>query len=385
MVFYRSRLNPVPQIALALALFAWGAYLFNPAAGLSSDFFFGDNDPSVQEARQIARLFPSGEQLILVVRSPYVQTDAYRDRVTELANTLEAFPGVSGVLSLGNGPSDFLDAMDSPLWNRLIIGGQSESGEILATHVIVLVDADYSSEVVRYVGQVREVFGGDGFSIDITGTPAILDQVSAQLTRDLVIFGSACFALFSLLVMLFFRSPRIALGTLLASLAAVMGSFAIAAVLAIPLGPLVGSLGIIIYVMTLSHGIFLAANLRRANSDGLRGATFRASILCALTTACGFASLWLVPATPLQQLGAGGVIGTLMAWICAYAIVPAFVEPGARTAEAHRAATRTLPSPASAWILVAVFGLSGAGVSRLDTTPTLLDYFDARSTTTLNS
>ena len=373
------RLSPVPQIALACVVILWGLYTFNPSAGLSSDFFFGENDPAVQEAREIGRLFPSGEQLVLVVRSPYVNTSAYQTRVELLAEEIEKSPAVRGVLSLGHGPADFADAMESPLWRRLIIGGQRDNGDVVATHVIALLTPGDSQSVVRHARQVAEVFGGEGFTIEITGTPAILDQVATRLKTDLVVFASACLAVFSLLVMLFFRSLVVAAGTLVAGLGAVMGTLALASTLNAHPGPLVGGLGIMVYVMALSHSVFLAANLRRPDSDGLWGATFRASLLCAFTTACGFASLVFVPAAPLQQLGVSGMMGTVIAWLFAYAVMPGFVEAKGRIADNNRNSRSAMPPARIAWMLLLALMVTGLGASRLNTAPSLLEYFDTRS------
>jgi len=43
-------------------------------------------------------------------------------------------------------------------------------------------------------------------------------------------------------------------------------------------------------------------------------------------TSLGFGTLLLVEAKPLRELGFGGTIGTIVAFICAYTIYPFFLR-----------------------------------------------------------
>lgn len=90
--------------------------------------------------------------------------------------------------------------------------------------------------------------------------------------------------------------------------------------------------------------------------------------------------IFLVRAKPLRELGLGGTVGTVVALVCAYLMYPAFLD-WARPKETKRVAEgsesrfweRKFVWPAVATVLLsAVLSL---GLTRLNTDPSLLDYF----------
>jgi predicted RND superfamily exporter protein len=94
----------------------------------------------------------------------------------------------------------------------------------------------------------------------------------------------------------------------------------------------------------------------------------------------GFASLLIVQAKPLRELGFWGVLGTLVAFACAYLMYPAFlrwaVPRKSKLVEAeppHAFWTRRFGLLSLGVILLGI-GL-GFGLTRLNTDPSLLDYF----------
>lgn len=119
---------------------------------------------------------------------------------------------------------------------------------------------------------------------------------------------------------------------------------------------------------------------RRELALQARRMTFPASFWSMVCSSLGFASLLIVPAKPLRQLGIGGVLGTVLALACAYLMYPAFLSStevsGTRTV-GQRIST-TFWSRRFVWlavlVMVASFGLA-PGLSRLNTDPSLLDYF----------
>jgi predicted RND superfamily exporter protein len=94
----------------------------------------------------------------------------------------------------------------------------------------------------------------------------------------------------------------------------------------------------------------------------------------------GFASLLIVQAKPLRELGFGGLLGTVIALICAYLMYPPFLRWAAPRktklveAEPPRAFwSRRFVLPSAAIILFSA-GL-GFGLTQVNTDPSLLDYF----------
>ncbi len=101
-----------------------------------------------------------------------------------------------------------------------------------------------------------------------------------------------------------------------------------------------------------------------------------------LTALLGFLSLLFVPATPLRQLGLSGAIGTVIAFMSAYGIYPFFLRiqtprPPARGKPAHEYASAFFKNKHGrvvAAILLVTAAVS-AGLSKLDTEPSLFSYF----------
>src|SRR5437016_5979213 len=108
--------------------------------------------------------------------------------------------------------------------------------------------------------------------------------------------------------------------------------------------------------------------------------TFPPSFWSMVCASLGFASLLIVQAKPLRELGFGGVLGTIVAFGCAYVMYPPFlrwaIPRESKIVEAeppHWFWSRRFPILSAAVILVSV-GL-GFGLRKLNTDPSLLDYF----------
>ena len=96
--------------------------------------------------------------------------------------------------------------------------------------------------------------------------------------------------------------------------------------------------------------------------------------------ALGFASLLIVPAKPLRELGIGGVAGSVIALACAYLMYPAFLN-WTTSKQTHT----VMQGAGSAFWRKRFLGISSAtvlgtiflciGIPRLNTDPSLLDYF----------
>src|SRR5436305_10006595 len=94
----------------------------------------------------------------------------------------------------------------------------------------------------------------------------------------------------------------------------------------------------------------------------------------------GFASLLIVQAKPLRELGFGGVLGSIIAFGCAYLMYPPFlrwaVPRESKIVEAeppHWFWSKRFPILSAAVILIGA-GL-GFGLKKVNTDPSLLEYF----------
>src|SRR6266581_7672395 len=159
------------------------------------------------------------------------------------------------------------------------------------------------------------------------------------------------------------------------------------------IGVLTVNLGTIVFVVALSHLVYMTFNWQtladRTHRIGkespdlgadARRMTFPASFWSMVCASLGFGSLLIVQAKPLRELGFGGVLGTVVALICAYIMYPSFLrwavprKTKLLEAEPSRAFWSRRFVLLSAAVVLVSAGL-GFGLSRVNTDASLFDYF----------
>ncbi len=360
---------------------------------VEGDFFFASNDPAVEQVQWIEKNFPSGGGAIfLSVASSDIRSEDYVNVIRSISDEVARLPGVTGVMSLTHGPKKLKDALEGPLWSRLLVDYDSQS-----TLVFVLTSKQAPPVLIPTLEKIAARWSKEDRKVRISGTPYVSVLIGRYLKKDFRTFTLATFAVFGVGILLIFRSFPVFLGTLVTCGAAIMLSLIVQALLGGSIGILTANLTTIIFVLTQSHIIFLTSNQRVISSSARPGQmagspaeamrrTLSASFWCMLTTLLGFASLLLVEAEPLRELGRGGSVGTAIAIVCAYSLYPPFLGAAARSWSRTRAdgsnrepgwwsgfLARPMVVPA---IGIAFFaGLLGGRIAVLDTDPSLLKYF----------
>ena len=358
---------------------------------VDGDFFFSSDDPQFQYDKMISKVFPKQSSQLIVSAMGDINSDEYSERLAIFTDVLSFIPGVSGVKSLTNGPKNMEDALKSPLWKRLLISDDARSSNI----IIVLKDIS-PQEIVPRVESAMELLNADNFQLKISGVPYVVESIRRSLLRDLRVFSLLAFFVFGVVIILIFRSAKIFIGTIASCINACVLTLIISNAFGIKIGILTVNLSTIIFVLTLSHIIFLTYNWRsivqnsgpEARDCAQRAVRFTltASFWCMVTTLLGFLSLLFVQAKPLRELGMTGSIGTVAAIIVAYLIYPLFLKslkPVYKPVEEPeqqkiRSFFLKRARIAVAAVLI-MFLFVCAGLFKLNTDPSLFSYFSQDS------
>jgi predicted RND superfamily exporter protein len=354
---------------------------------VGSDFFFSSDNPKFQYDKLISKIFPQEATQLVISAKGNISSPEYLERIRVFTDMALLFPGVSSVKSLTSGPRNVKDAEESPLWKRLLI---SEDG--LSSNMLAFLENVSPQEIIPKFEAVIGLLESSAFRLQIAGVPYVVEMIRRNLVHDLTLFSLVAFFAFGAVMVFIFRSIKIFIGTLVSCVEACILTLLTVGLSGIKIGILTVNLATIVFVLTLSHIIFLTHNWR--NLSQARGndpetavfeavrMTFTASFWCMITTLLGFLSLLFVQAKPLRELGISGAIGTVVSISAAYGIYPLFlktVRPSRAAKEkGDRERARSFFLRRTVWIAVTVALLCAIclpGLSRLNTDPSLFAFF----------
>ena len=382
--------RPLAKLALlataCLGLLALTLSVVDLTPQVEADFFFASDDPQLAASAAIEKLFPSSPQ-ILVRAAGDVEDPQYLASLESLTKELKALPGVAKVTSLTQGPGSPAAAAKSPLWSRLLLPAEGASSLLVEVE-----EGDSGPLVGKIEGVLRRQEGP--LELSASGVPFVVELIRRHLLRDLRLFSIVSLLVFGLAAAWIYRSLAIALGTLLSCLTACALTLLALHGLGLKIGLLTANIITIVFVLTLSHMIFLSANWKRAEGAGKGRAiaaireTLPASFWCMTTTALGFCSLFFATARPMRELGIAGAIGTAVALGVSYLLFPLFLRlessPTGQGSSASEPTSAPSPSASRSGLLrgtvlvIAATLLAAPGLGRLTTDPSLLEYFDSR-------
>jgi predicted RND superfamily exporter protein len=373
------------MLALPVILLGLVAFFVDLKPRVDENFFFSSNDPEFHESAKIDRIFPSGSQLIISVASPRISSEHYLERLAQLTRQLQSVETVTSVQSLANGPKNFEDAEKSPFWKRLLI---AENGR--SSNVVVFASNRDSQGLISRVEAIASKFDAKDFRIEIAGAQYVAEMIRRNLRHDFHTFSLTSVLLFGGAMWALFRSSRLTIGILATCTSAVLVTLLVQSIFGEKLGILTANLGTIVFVVALSHLVYMTFNWQTLSGQGKEDShdlgtkawrmTLPASFWSMLCAALGFGSLLMVPAKPLRELGVGGLVGTIVAMVCAYVMYPAFLNWAApkETKRVAQKAGSSFWDGKFVWIsgaTVLVSAVLSFGLLRLNTDPSLLDYF----------
>ena len=376
------------MLAIAGGLFVLVVTFVDLKPVVDENFFFSTSDPGVQQTKKIERRFPSQPEVILAVSSRDISSARYLGRIQRMTQRVHTIGGVSAVKSLTEGPKSFEDALKSPFWSRLLIAPDRKS-----TSVIIFMKGRHTERPIQKLEQIVHELEARDFQIHIAGPPYVVAMLRRSLVHDFRYFTLTAVVLFGLTMAALFRSIRLFVGMLCTCASAVLLTLLIQSMLGHKIGILTVNLGTIVFVIAMSHLVYMTFNWQtladRAHRLGKESPdlavdawrmTFPPSFWSMVCASLGFASLLIVQAKPLRELGLGGVLGTVVAFACAYLMYPAFlrwaVPRKSKIVEAEP--THAFWSRRFALLSLGVILLGaglGLGLSKVNTDPSLLDYF----------
>jgi len=376
------------MLAITGVLFALVATFVDLRPVVDENFFFSTSDPGVQQTKKIERRFPSQPEVILAVSSRDISSARYLGKIQRLTQRVRTIGGVSAVKSLTEGPKSFEDALKSPFWSRLLIAPDRKS-----TNVIIFMKGRHTERPIQKLEQIVHELEARDFHIHIAGPPYVVEMIRRSLGHDFRYFTLAAVVLFGLTMAALFRSTRLFVGMQCTCASAVLLTLLIQSMLGHKIGILTVNLGTIVFVIAMSHLVYMTFNWQtladRAHRLGKESPdlamdawrmTFPPSFWSMVCASLGFASLLIVQAKPLRELGFGGVLGTVVAFASAYLMYPAFlrwaVPRKSKIVEAEP--THAFWSRRFALLSLGVILLGaglGLGLSKVNTDPSLLDYF----------
>jgi predicted RND superfamily exporter protein len=381
--------SPWLMVGATGVLFLVVAFCVDLRPVVDENFFFAASDPAFRQAKKIEERFPSQPQMILAVASRDISSANYLARIQRLTRRVEEIDAVASVKSVEAGPKSFADALASPFWSRLLIADDRKS-----TNVVLFMENGKDPEpAIRQLEKIVHELDAADFRIHIAGPPYVSEMIRRSLAHDFWYFTFTALVLFGLTMAVLFRSVRLFIGMFSTCASAVLLTLLLQALFGKKIGVLTVNLGTIVFVIALSHLVYMTFNWQtladRAHRLGkkspdlandARRMTFPASFWSMICASLGFGSLLIVQANPLRELGFGGVLGSAVALLCAYAMYPSFLawavprktklleqEPPRRFWSRRFAVVSVI-------VIVATAGLS-FGLARVNTDPSLLDYF----------
>ncbi len=377
---WQSRAAPWCAVALALLGLSIVAFFVDVSPRVEGEFFFAEDDPQMQALQAVQARFPVGVQALLRVRDLADDPEAHLVRVQRLTSDLLGVDGVVGAYSVTTE-----NAAASPLFRRVLLTPDPD-----ATNIVLDVDDTDPELLLPRIEEVVSANESEALEVVISGVPVIVELIRRSLDRDLAVFSLSAILVFALLIGLVYRDAAVVVGTLCTCCVSVASTLLIVQALGVPIGLLTANLVTIIFVLTLSHVVFITGNWSRALESGQdrRAAlaigvrqTFEPSFWSMATTLLGFLSLLIATARPLRELGVAGAVGAVTALAVAYLVYPAFLGRWARArthwglrAVAGLGRRRAIVAGAGALVV-----MLAAGLPRLDTDPSLLSYFSPAS------
>ncbi len=358
---------------------------------VENDFFFSTDDPQLQATQKISEKFPSRSQIIITISGKDILSENFLEKIGFLTKEFSSLHEVSNVFSLTKGPDKPHLVPKSEFWKRLLLSKDNKS-----TNIVLSLKEKHDESFIEKVEKIACKYNTSDFHIEISGVPYVIEQIRRHLVLDLKTFSIASIFIFGFFIFILFRSWSVVLCTVVTCITSCIMTLGLLYILHIPIGILTTNIATIVFVLTLSHVIFITSNWQQIsqtapdniynNINKAVKETFNASFWCMLTTFFGFLSLLLAQAKPLRELGISGAIGSGVAIVMAYAIYPILLAIMPKKLFGKKPAIFLFPKfllklrlkPFAIGLIILPL-LTAYGLFYIKTDPSLLSYFQKGS------
>lgn len=304
---------------------------------------------------------------------------------------LPVIPHVDGELAEGNREAARIRAVGHPL-----IAGHLLSDDACSSLIIARLSPDADrpprqGEVVagieRLLAEAQRRPGGDSLAMALTGLPALREQASQALRRDMLFFNALGLGLAVVLSALVARSLRSTVVACVPPFVGAVWAMGIVGLCGLPVNLLTSVVPSLALVVGTCDSIHFIEDMRRsarrgvAGSAASSGAMRRVGVACGLTslvTAIGFASLAAARIDAVRNFGLAAAAGAVASFLAVSLLTPLLASSpaftGMRLGRSSRLAGRlasglTAFSVRHAWPIAAIgcaatllLGLAASGL-----------------------
>jgi uncharacterized protein len=212
----------------------------------------------------------------------------------------------------------------------------SEDGKALAIFV-PLVSKDIAAAVDAAISRVIAGFEDDlGESYHVAGQPVAQDVFGQEMFKQMAISAPMAFLLIFLLLLFFFRSPRIVAAPMIISVISVIWTMGLLIATGNTVHIMSSMIPIFLIPIAVLNSIHILSSIHakyhRCECDldvTLRetvGDLFLPMAFTSLTTVVGFAALVATPIPPVQVFGTFVAFGVFAAWLLSLVFIPAYAK-----------------------------------------------------------
>ena len=127
---------------------------------VDNNFFFSNTDPQFQDENLISHLFKRKDNLLIINASGPIESSVYLQRIRYLSDSLLDLKNINGLKSITHGPVSLQNALESPLWNRLLITKDHKS-----TNIIIFLQDYFADTVIPEIEKLVAQYSSTDFHL----------------------------------------------------------------------------------------------------------------------------------------------------------------------------------------------------------------------------